>query len=126
MMIKQTLDLSATSDAPTTYETDYLTGKVRKVRMIIGTMSTSKTVTLGISGESTTVAWAKYKMGTTSQNYFPTHAGQGATGKATSQNNFPIALCNDKIKVWVMATSSGDQRTGTLKFWIDGDFGTTT
>ena len=121
MIFKETLSLSASSAAATTYATPHLIGELRKIRMVKGTMSTSKTITIGIAGDSTTIAFAKYKMGTTGQNYFPTVKKQGATGATVSSSDaWGIVLCDEKIKVWVQATSSGDKRTGTINFWIDG------
>ncbi len=126
-MFKTSLDLSATTDAATTYETPHLHGELRKIRMVIGTMTTKKTITIGVSGESTTIAFASYKMGTTSQNYFPVIGSEGSTGKGTStQAGLPPMLVDEKIKVYVQATSSGDSRTGTIKFYLDGVYGGTT
>jgi len=121
MIFKETISLSASSAAATTYATPHLIGELRKLRMVKGTMCTSKNITFGIVGESSTLAFFKNKMGSTGQNYYPTVKKQGSTGAIVSSSEaWSIVLCDEKIKVWVQATSSQDKRTGTVQFWIDG------
>jgi len=119
MIFKEVISVSASSAAATTYLTANIIGELRKIRVVKGTISTKNTFTFRIKGDSTTVAFAKYKFGTTGQNYYPTITSQGATGAGSSEA-MPLVLANEQIAMRIVATTSSAKRTGTVTLYFDG------
>ena len=119
MIFKEVISVSASSAAATTYLTQHIVGELRKIRMVKGTLSTSKTHTFRVDGDSTTIAFAKYKFGTTGQSYYPTITSQGATGAGSSEA-MPLVLANERIRMRIVATTSSAKRTATVSLYFDG------
>lgn len=120
MIYKVSINYTATTDAVTTWESDYLNGLLLKMRTIKGTYTTKKTITAGVSGESSTLKFWKNFMTTTDKNYFPRASGQTATGDSSFVLNHPWCFQNEKIKLWVQTTTSSAKRAGRIDFYLDG------
>lgn len=123
MIFKKTVSITGSNANATTFITDHLTGELRMLRLVKGTMTTKKTLTFGVqragTDDSTSCAFLVAANKTSDMNYRPMMAAHSSVAGAT---NFrvPVVLANDKIKVWVQDTTDASAVTATAIFYIDG------
>jgi hypothetical protein len=120
MYFKQTIDISASSAAATTYVGERVVGHLHKIRMVRGTLSTKNPITFGIKGESSSLNFLSIGLKTTGQNYYPRYKAHTPTAGTSFILSEPVALVNEQVKMWVVATTSKNKRTATISLYFDG------
>ena len=126
MIFKETVSITGSNAAATTFASKHLVGQLVKMRLVAGTMTTKKTMEFGIVGESSTLNFAKQRLHTSDLNWYPTLLGQGSTGKTSTDSGYinvrqhPVTFANEQIKIYVQATTDASALTATAYFYIDG------
>ena len=122
MIFKETVSITGSNAAGTTFASKHLVGKLIKMRLVQGTMTTKKTMEFGIVGESSTLNWGKQRLHTSDLNWYPALYAQGSTGQGSTENRgtVPVIFANEKIKIYVQQTTDASALTATAYFYIDG------